>query len=645
MIKPWIVRLFVIFSLLALLAAPQAAIQAAPASAAPAQLNDPAELEAFMDGVFAAQMQSEHIAGAVISVVRGGKLFFAKGYGYSDVDARTPVDPAKTLFRPGSVSKLFVWTAVMQLVEQGKLSLDEDVNTYLDFSIPATFPQPVTLANLLTHTAGFEDAGEDLFKLKAQALIPLDTFLKTHIPARIYPPGKVIAYSNYGAALAGYIVERTAGMAFTDYADMRLLHPLGMTQSTFRQPLPPELAPDMSTGYTYQNGAYLPGSFEFVVPYPAGSMSVTALDMTRFMIAHLQDGRYEETQILSAATAQKMHSQAFTPDPRLHDMAYGFFETVYNGQRIISHGGDTLLFHSGLYLLLDQDTGVFISTNTAGGGKLVAQAFRAFMERYFPAQPASKVSPQGDAAARRAQLAGEYYSTRSNFTHFEKVLGVLSPISVTVDPQGYVLLALPGETMRLVEVGNGLYLGTDDPAEQMVVKTDALGGVTLLLPGPMELVKTPWYGTSSFLALLLGAALLLFVGTLVGWTIAFLRGLFARKPQTVAERQRWQGRLARLAAVLFGLVLLAYLLGLGSLAADTNPAFGVPNLFFETPPSLGLLMALPVVLLALGASMLVFAVLNWGNEYWRLGGKLWYTLLALSAGALLWALYFWNMLL
>ena len=114
-------------------------------------------MEAFLDKLLGREMEKHHIAGAAVSVVKDGKLFFAKGYGYADLENGIPVDPEQTIFRIGSVAKLFTWTAVMQLVEQGKLDLDADINTYLDFRIPDTYPQPITLKHLLTHTSGFED--------------------------------------------------------------------------------------------------------------------------------------------------------------------------------------------------------------------------------------------------------------------------------------------------------------------------------------------------------------------------------------------------------------------------------------------------------------------------------------------------------
>src|SRR5579875_3576638 len=269
---------------------PVLAASTTPHRAPADSLIDPQDLETLLDGMMAAQMQDDHIPGATISVVQNGHFLFTAGYGYADLQQGKPVSDATTLFRIGSVSKLFTWTAVMQLAEEGKVDLHADVNTYLKtFKIPATFPQPITLANLLTHTAGFEDSTTDIFVPDAQDLQPLGIWLATHMPARVYPPGVVTAYSNYGATLAGYIVEQVSGMPFDQYIEQHIFKPLNMNQSTFRQPLPPDLAPNMSQGYTFVNGVYRADPFEDVQVWPAGAMSTTADDMANFMIAQLQD--------------------------------------------------------------------------------------------------------------------------------------------------------------------------------------------------------------------------------------------------------------------------------------------------------------------------------------------------------------------
>lgn len=603
-------------------------------ASAAAGLGNPAEVEAFFDGAMAAEMSARHIPGAVVSVVEDGQVLFSKGYGFADLENQVAVDPQRALLRSASVSKLFVASAVMQLAEQGKLDLDADVNTYLDFKIPATFPQAITLKNLLTHTAGFEDIGQDLFKLKVEEMQTLGQYLKTHIPARVFPPGKLGAYSNYGAALAAYIVERVSGLPFSEYVEKNIFTPLGMSRASFLQPLPADQAEDMSSGYNFVNGAYIKGSFEFVGPYPAGSLSATGADITRFMIAHLQNGQYEQAQILSEASAKQMHSLLFQHDPRLEGMAYGFFESQINEQRVLSHTGDTWLFHSGLFLIPAQNVGVFISTNSTGGAITSGTVFKLFMNQYYPSTPQPAPTSDADFSARMAPYLGEYYPARSNFSTFEKLMRLLDPTSVSLTRNGRLLITTHGVTNQAVEVEPGLFQFFNKPDSRLVFKTDELGQAYLLTDQPFALVKTPWYGSSAFHKLMAVGAVLMFLGSLIGWPIAFFAGLRKR------EKRPLLSGLARWVAALFGFALLVFLFTLVGLFTDNLPAFGVPRLYFENPPSLGLLMAIPPVMAILAGLMAFFVLISWVRRFWSVAGRIHYTLLTLSA----WALIYWNLL-
>jgi CubicO group peptidase (beta-lactamase class C family) len=333
-------------------------------------LSTRAELEAFVDGIMAVHLRDRNIAGATVSVVKDGKIFLAKGYGYADVKKKIPVNPETTMFRPGSVSKLVTWTAVMQLVEGGRIDLDTDVNTYLkDFKIPETFPEPITMKHLMTHTPGFEEKATGMGARTIEDLMPVGQFLQEYMPARVRPPGIITSYSNYGTALAGYIVEVLSGLPFETYVEDYIFKPLGMRHSTFRQPLPADLAEHMSVGYKFENGVFKPEEFELIHGMtPAGALSASGTDMALFMITHLQKGRFGEIRILEEETANLMHSQLFTHDPHIVGNAHGFWEMRYNDIYALEHGGDTLLFHSFLVLIPEQNTGFYVSYNSVGGG-------------------------------------------------------------------------------------------------------------------------------------------------------------------------------------------------------------------------------------------------------------------------------------
>ncbi|HKJ02035.1 MAG TPA: serine hydrolase, partial [Longimicrobiales bacterium] len=295
--------------------------------------TDPAELGAFLDGVMKIQLDEHNTVGAVVTVVKDGQIFFTRGYGYTDWKARTPVDPEQTLFRIGSISKLFVWTSVMQLVEQGVLDLDTDVNEYLDgVEVPATYDRPVTLRDILTHSAGFEDWVVGLFGHDAGDLRPLAEILAEQMPARVRPPGDVSSYSNHATAMAALIVEQATGIPWDRYVQQNILDPLGMEHFSFAQPLPEALAPDMSKGYSGAHPNYKEHDFEFVPLYPVGAAAASGEAMARFMIAHLQLGRLGDARILGEETARRMHSDLFRMAPGVNAAAYGFYEMSANGE-------------------------------------------------------------------------------------------------------------------------------------------------------------------------------------------------------------------------------------------------------------------------------------------------------------------------
>jgi CubicO group peptidase (beta-lactamase class C family) len=318
------------------------------------------EAEAFFDKLVPEQLREEHVAGAKVTVVEDGRLVFAKGYGHADQEKREPVVPEETLFFPGSAAKLFTWTAVMQLVDKGEIDLDADINTYIDFEIPDTYPEPITMSDLMTHTAGFEEQFTAQLAEDRQDVLPLREFLIRNLPERVYPPDEYFAYSNYGTALAGYVVERVSGEPYEVYVEEHILKPLRMKHSAATQPLPPGLAADLSKGYHFENGTYEPADFEWVSAAPAAPVHATAPDMARFMLAHLERGSYGGAHILQEETARDMHSRHFTQDPSLPGVSYGFVISRRNGHRLLLHDGESARFSTLVVLLPDERAGLFV---------------------------------------------------------------------------------------------------------------------------------------------------------------------------------------------------------------------------------------------------------------------------------------------
>jgi CubicO group peptidase (beta-lactamase class C family) len=536
------------------------------------------DVEAFLDGMMPSQLQREDIAGAVIAVVKNGKVIFAKGYGFSDMEKRTPVTADSTLFRPGSISKLFTWTSVMQLSEQGKLDLDKDVNEYLDFKISPAFGKPITLKNIMTHTAGFEEVGRDLFVADAQHLYPLDRFLKNHVPDRIFPPGVIPAYSNYATALAGYIVQRVSGKPFEQYVQDNIYTPLSMRRSTFVQPLPENLKQMMSNGYKKASEKAQP--FEFVEAFPAGSVSTTARDMCNFMIAHLQNGQFGDKQILRPETAKLMHSRLYGTDDRLNAMAYGFYEESRNGQRIIGHGGDTVYFHSDLHLILDENVGFFVSYNSAGRGEISPRTilFEAFLDRYFPFTPPAGTRVE-NAVADAKQVAGFYKSSRRFESTFLSITTLLGEPKVVVNAEGTInldpLKGPNGQLKKFEEIGPLLYREVRGQ-DHVGFKKDAEGNWQFQLDYPFFIFqKVGLLENKTFNIVVLSFGLGVVGLTILLWPVAAIVRKHYGKPLNYpppGNRRRLLGRLVCIFLLVFYIGWFAVI----SLSDDPNRINGLP---------------------------------------------------------------------
>ncbi|MCD0445392.1 beta-lactamase family protein [Glycomyces sp. A-F 0318] len=525
----------------------------APAAAEPLTATD---VDAWLDGLVPAALERTGIAGATVSVVHDGALVTARGYGYADTEAQTPVDPEATLFRAGSVSKLFTATAVMQLVERGEIDLDADIDAYLDFEIPREYPEEVTMRHLLTHTAGFEERIAGLIGTGDETP-DLREALVNDPPEQVYRPGTTPAYSNYGNALAGYIVERVSGASFDEYVEANVLDPLGMDSSTFRQPLPEDLAGRVANGYDDASGPARP--FEIVGTPPAGSLTTSSVDMARFMLAHL-DALPEESRVLAPETTALMHAPALTGDglgdfaaaPR---MGLGFFDESRNGHRIVGHGGDTNQFHSHMQIYPEDGAGIFISLNSSGLGETDSLEVRAtvlegFADRYFPAEGEGP-DALGDQEAAEA-VAGSYVTSRGFHSTFLSALAVTGGTGVTALDDGRLLLEPdPGTGAPAVyeQVGPSLW---QEVGGQRTIATRTVGGeVTAFVhDGAFTMLRAEPAQTAG-LPVLLASTLVLLAG-LAGWAVAAVVRRLRKRPRTRVPGRKWRvmTRVAMAAGVL-----------------------------------------------------------------------------------------------
>jgi len=598
------------------------------------------DVETFLDGIMPLQLERDDIAGATVAVVKDGKLLFAKGYGYSDYEKKKPVSAEETLFRPGSVSKLFTWTAVMQLFEQGKLDLDRDVNEYLDFKIPDAFGKPITLKNVMTHTPGFEEQIKDLFKIGSEPP-NLGTYLKTHIPARIYPPGTVPAYSNYATALAGYIVERVSGQPFNQYIDQNIFKPLGMTHSTFVQPLPQALSPLMSNGYRQATDG--PKPFEVVSPAPAGSLSSTSTDMARFMLAHLQDGQLDGARILRPETARLMHSRLFGLDPAANAMCYGFYEESRNGKRIIGHGGDTLYFHSDLHLIPEAGIGFFVSHNSLGTGNPLPRTtiWEMFLDRYFPAAPDSTPT-LGSAKEDAKAVSGAYMLSRRSDSSFLKVATLLGQFNVSPKEDGLIEVAqmtgANGKPKHWREVGPMTFVDVAG-SDKLVFKPDTSGHMQLILPYPFFVgQRIGFFENGKVLMIVVVISLLIMLLTLLLWPI----GWFVRKHY---DHKLVLTSMQRLLRIGVRIVFALDLLFVGLLTGLVVYGLSHLQVFSDSGTVWFYLVQIIGVLGAVGTLLVIFnAIRAWRNREARIWSKLQATLFVLVCFGFLWFAFAGNLL-
>ncbi len=402
---------------------------------------DPQELERFADEFFAGQMAERHIPGLTFVAVQKGQPLVAKGYGLADMEKQISF-AENTVVRIGSVSKLFVATAVMQLVEQGKLDMHTNVNQYLTtFQIDDNFPTPVTLAHLLTHTGGFEDP-RYRSNTDPASVQPLGPYLAEYMPPRASPPGQVFCYSNHAYALAAYVVEQVSGIPFDQYVEENILHPLGMERSGYL--LSPPMPAGLGVGYSYEDGTHIPQPIDYDSDYPGGSLISTAADMAKFMLAHLRDGCYQDRCILQPATIADMHQQQATTPYDGQNVTYGFVEGIKNDQRLIGHSGAIRGFGSILDLLPKHNLGYFFSFSLecldSSACEIIPKFREQFLDRFFPSEPRDLWQAKGPAMVLTVYLMSALLLLVAAFATFRVFVrcdyqrkGRLTPFSMCIE--------------------------------------------------------------------------------------------------------------------------------------------------------------------------------------------------------------------
>ncbi|WP_315761771.1 serine hydrolase domain-containing protein [Sphingomonas sp. Y38-1Y] len=631
------------------LSPPVAAAPATPPVSGPVHALTEPDVSAWLDGYMPYALHSGDMVGAVVMVVQGGRIVAAKGYGYADPATRRPVDPARTLFRPGSVSKLVTWTAVMQQVEAGRIDLDADINTYLDFRIPPRADGPVTMRHLMTHTGGFEEAVKDLITDDPANNMPVEAYLKRWVPRRIFKAGTTPAYSNWGTTLAGYIVQRVAKMPFDDYVEQRVFAPIGMSTASFRQPLPAKLRPLMATGVPLASGKPIP--FEIVVPAPAGSLSASGLDMAKFMAAHLMNGR----GLMRPETAAMMHDSPLgRVDPKslippLNRMELGFFETNVNGREVTAHLGDLQAFHAALHLFRREGVGLYVAFNSSGrdgaAQRIRGELFRDFADRYFPDATRDGQVDKATAAQHARMMVGLWQNSRRSESNFVAILNPFGQTEIGLDDEGG--LSIPsltgpgGAARKWVEIAPFVWRdrgGEDRLAAQVVDGRVVRWSFDMVSPF-MVFDRVPGSQSAGWLLPALYASLGVILLTALAWPVGWFnrRRYAAQHPLTGTAR-----RADRAARIMAWAEVIAIGLWVGIVVTMFSK---LELLSVDTEWLLWLLKAVGAVVFVGTVAIAGWnAWVTWRGGGRRWMGKLWNTLFLLAALVILYTAVTFNLL-
>ncbi len=619
------------------------AIPPATAAPTPAHPLDQADLTAFFDGILPLQLERSDIAGASVLVMKDGNVMFEKGYGYADVKSKKPVDPTSTIFRLASISKLFTWISVMQLEEQGKLNLDTDVNQYLDFQIRPAFNKPVTLRNLMTHTGGFEETVNDIIIVDPKLAVSLRDFLIRNQPMRIFPPGEIPAYSNYGVGLASYIVQRVSGEPFEQYVQDHIFAPLAMTHSSFFQPLQKSLADLPSQGYRSNTTKPAVG-FEILNPVGAGGVSSSAADMGRLGQALLNGGELDGKHILKTETLTRMWTAQYRASDRMPPICMGFYQDWRNNLRWIGHEGDLIAFHSLFFVEPQQKLVLFVSYNSAGGGRQPRpEIINFFSDRYFPG--ASKTEFLKTPASELKAIEGRYQASRRGETTKLGIFNVFGQRSATVDKDGVLGIEdvkdLRGHPIKWKPVGKDLWQAEDDQEKIFAIRDGSNKVVRIAADFPgVQFQRVKWYENSKLVLPLLGSSLGILALVVLASLIRLGRRLFLRKRPRPAPQPGtiWLEICARMAAfvwvVFLGVIVVFFVVEGDDLMPPTPLWF---KWFVLTNWVTGLA-------LVLSFCATVSAIRIWWHENLRWITKVKFSLVGLSCVFLSWVAIHWHLI-
>lgn len=597
-------------------------------------IHNPIQVKAFVDGIVLPLMKKNHSPSGVVTLMKNDKVIFSNGYGFQDIEQQILVDAESTIFRIGSISKLFTWVAVMQQVEKGNLDLDTNVNEYLkQFQLEDSWPgQPVTMRHIMSHTAGFEDGGLGyLLVSDVEQIVPLAESLFRYMPARVNPPGEHTAYSNWATALAGLIVANVSGVEFNQYVKQNIFDVLEMDSATFEEPIPSNLVEQVAKPYRWEAGRYIEDEPEIIANLgPSGSVSASSNDMVKFAKAILGLGKIINSKgnvvrILDESTTELMLSRLHGHDLRTLGMAYGFVELPYVNRSIIGHNGGTNMFLSHFGLSLDEDMMLFSSFSGPGAMSVHQSFVGAFYSYFFPTK-LNNTSPVNSFHERAHNFVGTYHPWRANFTNIEKILGTFQSVNITLEEDNTLLV----EGTRFVEIENNLFREVD--GDQRIVfqegDSNVITGYIRDGAAVKQMFKTTFFNTLQFLLLVCISGMIVFVLTI-------LRYVYQRKDINLYEKDE---RLAVYSSVALATSNLLFLI-LFSLSL-----LGLSNkqLMTEVPLLLKISLIFPLCSVVAFFCQVIQTKNLWYSNSVSLSARIRHSVVTVCGGGMIWIYYQWN---
>jgi CubicO group peptidase (beta-lactamase class C family) len=621
---------------------------AAPTPVLAAPVLNALQVETFVDGMMREAMEGRNVSGATVAIIQGDQILMRKGYGIARLTPKPRATDADTLFQIASVSKTPVYLAAMQLVEAGKIKLDDPVNMHLpaELHIPdGDFQNPVRVRHLMSHSAGFEDSAlGHLFANKLERLMSPRAYLAKYRPHRVREPGTRIAYSNYSLVLLGEIVTQKSGLDWPTYAEQKILRPLGMMRATYREPysaalqkthsLPLPMTADIAVNITQQlDGG--PGDWkergpEYTTPVAAaGGMRASANDMAQYLLALANPGRLESAGVLKASTFYQMMQPA---DPLPNASKHGFMNyDLTGGRTAFGHGGAMAYGASELIILPERGLGIFISTNGTGGFEFANEFARRFIAYQFPMPDPAPVRTT-DTKSRAKQLTGDWISNRRAFFRTERAFTTFdSALKIKGEANGDILVTpFMGAATRYYPMGDGVWRNAKRYTTIKAV-TNADDSITLWSgsgTSTMEragLFERPLIILAILLAALVCAARLSLRG---------LSGIFSRDKLSSAARK---------SALSLFISALAWVIGLGGLIFVLAGAAsdGGAQLIFDYPGPVRIftwIIAASIVLTLVAIWMFLRNSKETGWSGWRKTRHVFVLLLFSAAAIVCWKL-------